>query len=202
MSTLRGASAVDVDSRRIRGVIVVVCVVVLAVLAGSLFIAGARKNAQIDSLRRNGVPVVVTVTGCRGLLGGSGSNDAGYVCRGTFTLRGRHHVDTIPGDLDRPPGTKVRAVTLSADPGLLATAHQLSTAHGSAKVFVLPSAVALVLLLALVLAAARLLIRRGPGPRRTARRFDPARPLVDREPKRFDPGASADSRDSCARPGP
>lgn len=170
MSTLRGAAVGDVDGRRVRGAVLIVCAVVLTVLAVSLFVAGARKNAQIDSLRRNGVPVVVTVTGCRGLLGGSGSNDAGHACRGAFTLRGHRHVDTIPGNLDRPPGTKVRAVTMAADPGLLATADQLSTEHGSARVFVLPSALALVLVL--LLAATRLLVRRGSRPRvvRSARR--------------------------------
>lgn len=142
----------EIDGRRVRTAITIACAIALAVLATSLFVAGARKNGQITSLQRRGVPVVVTVTSCMGLLGGSGSNAAGYVCRGGFTLSGHHYVDTIPGDGDRLAGSKVHAVTLASDPGLLATTSQLSTERASARVFLLPSVVALVLALAVALA--------------------------------------------------
>lgn len=166
VSTLRGAGVGEVDGRRVRRAVVIACALVLAVVAASLFVAGARKNDEITSLRRDGVPVVVTVTSCMGLLGGSGSNAAGYTCRGRFMLDGHRHVDTIPGDLDRPPGTKVHAVSLASDPGLLATADQLSTEHASARVYLLPSG--LVLVLAVAVAVGTFLVRRrssarGPG---------------------------------------
>jgi hypothetical protein len=144
------------DGPRIRLVLTIAGATVVVALAASLFIAGARKNGQITSLHRRGVPVVVTVKSCMGLLGGSGSNAAGYVCRGSFLLRGHRYVDTIPGDGDRLLGTKVQAVTLTSDPGLLATASQLSTERASARVFLLPSVLVLALTLGLVL----LLVRR------------------------------------------
>lgn len=153
----------DIDGRRIRGAVATTCAVLLAALAASLFIAGARKNAQITSLRRSGVPVIVTVTGCMGLLGGSGSNAAGYTCRGRFTLRGRTDVDTIPGDVDRPPGTTVRAITLAADPGLLATERELSAEHATASVFLLPSSLVAVLAVAAAFVLSRRRSRRTRG---------------------------------------
>lgn len=137
----------EVDRRRVQHVAAVACALVLAVVSASLFVADARKNAEIDNLRQHGVTVVVTVTGCLGLLGGSGSNAAGYTCRGNFTLDGRRHVVDIPGDVERPPGTTVRAVTVASDPGLLETVSQLSTEHVSTKVFVLPSVLVVVLVL-------------------------------------------------------
>ena len=83
----------------------------------ALYVAGARKNAQIADLRQHGVPVEVTITGCQGLLGGSGSNAAGYACRGTFTLDGRRDDEALPGNTLLSPGTKVRAVAVPGDPG-------------------------------------------------------------------------------------
>ena len=67
----------------------------LAVLAVAFTVAGVHHNSQIDRLRTQGVVVSVTVTGCQGQLGGSGSNVAGYSCRGTFTLDGRSHTVTV-----------------------------------------------------------------------------------------------------------
>lgn len=151
----------EIDGRRIRTAVVIAFTAVLAALAVSLFIAGARKNEQITRLQRSGIPVVVTVTGCRGLLGGSGSNAAGYSCRGSFILRDHRHVDAIPGDIDRRPGTTVHAVTVASDPGLLATTSQLSAEKASTGVFLLPSVLALVLALVVLFV---LLVRRRSRP--------------------------------------
>ncbi|MGH9100942.1 MAG: hypothetical protein ACRDV8_12030 [Acidimicrobiales bacterium] len=123
---------------------------------------------EIDGGRIRAVVViacagVVAVTGCTGLLGGSGSNAAGYTCRGAFALRGLRYVATIPGLRDRPPGTTVHAITLASDPGLLATASQLSTERASAKVFLLPL-LGVLMLVVVVPAAAILVARRRSGP--------------------------------------
>ncbi|MGA2035977.1 MAG: hypothetical protein ABSH04_00090, partial [Acidimicrobiales bacterium] len=69
--TLRGAS-VAVDARRVGRVVVGVCLVALAALVLVLFLAGIQKNAQINRLRKHGVAIDVTVSGCLGLMGGSG----------------------------------------------------------------------------------------------------------------------------------
>ncbi len=152
VSTLRGSSVREIDDRRVRVVLTITCTGALAVLAASLFVAGARKNAQITGLHRHGVPVVVTVTSCMGLLGGSGSNAAGYTCRGSFALHGHRYLDTIPGSRERPPGTTLHAVTLGSDPGLLTTTSQLASDRASAGVFLLPTVLVLVLVVAVVLA--------------------------------------------------
>ena len=132
---------------------VALCLIALATVVVILFVAGVDKNTEITRLRQQGVPVAVTVTGCHGLLGGSGSNDAGSSCSGTFVLDGRRYSGTIPGDTLRAPGTTIRLVTIESDPGLLATFHQVKSEHASWRVFILPT-VLLVVLAALVAVAA------------------------------------------------
>jgi hypothetical protein len=170
VATLRGAT-VDVDVRRVGRIALVLCLSALAAAAALLFVAGAHRNAQAARLDRSGVPVEITVTGCLGLLGGSGSNDAGYACRGTFGLGGRRYREVIPGAAFHPRGAVVRAVVVPSDPALLSTPGAARD-HPSASVYVLPSV--LVAVLASVLGA--LVIRRrrspaAPGP--------PAVPLAD-----------------------
>lgn len=145
---LRGAGVGDLDPGRLARFAVLLLVVVLVILVVVLYAAGTRKNAQVTKLRDHGVPVVVTVTGCRGELGGSGSNGAGYVCRGSYRLDGRRYVEPIPGDTLYQPGVTIRAVAVPGDPQLVAPAGTVADEHSSATVYVLPT-VLLVVLLAL-----------------------------------------------------
>jgi hypothetical protein len=170
VGTLRGAG-VEVDARRVGRVVVIASLVALAVLVVVLFAAGADKNAQITRLRQHGVRVEVTVSGCLGLLGGSGSNAAGYACNGTFTLDGHRYSDAIPGNTLYRPGTTVRAVTDPSDPGLLSTAAVVANEHPSSTVFILPACLLLVLAL-LVGAVLRRWRRtsRAPPPRQSVGR--------------------------------
>jgi hypothetical protein len=154
-TTLRGAG-VDVDARRVGRVFVAMALVALAVFTVVLFVAGAHQNDQITRLRHDGVRVSVTVTGCTGLLGGSGSNPVGFDCRGTFTLGGHRYTDAIPGNAQHLPGATLRGVTVRDDPGLFSTVGALSTQHPSARVFILPA----VLLVVLALAVGGLVLRR------------------------------------------
>jgi hypothetical protein len=50
------------------------------------FVSVANANARIDRLKAHGIPVVVTMGRCFGNLAGSGSNVAGFQCRGTYQL--------------------------------------------------------------------------------------------------------------------
>jgi hypothetical protein len=162
LTTLRGAG-VDVNVRRAGRVVVALCLVTLAVLVVVLFVAGVHKNDQINRLRAHGVPVTVTVSGCLGLLGGSGSNPAGYACRGTFTLDGHRYSEDIPGNVLRPPGTKVEAVAVPDNPPLLSTRHAVATDRASASVFIVPA----ILLAVLVVLAGAVLLRRRASRRTT-----------------------------------
>jgi hypothetical protein len=156
VTTLRGAG-VDVDVRRAGRVVVGVCLAALAVLVIVLFLAGAHKNAQINLLRQHGVVVAVRVSGCTGLLGGSGSNPVGYACTGTFPFDGHRYDEAIPGNKLYPPGAKIRAVAAPGDPPLLSTVGAVHSEHSSWRVFILPTL--LMVILALLVGA--LFLRRG-----------------------------------------
>jgi hypothetical protein len=153
---LRGAG-VSVDARRVRQVAIGIVLVTLAVLAIAFTIVGIHTNQQDDRLHHDGVPVTFTVTGCLGLLGGSGSNAAGYSCRGTYTLDGKHYSGVqLPGDSLHRPGSTVAALAVPGDPALVSPASIVATEHSSAGAFVLPVVLAVIL----VLLVALLLLRR------------------------------------------
>lgn len=146
----------DVDARRAGRLVVGVCLVALAVLVVVLFVAGANKNAQINNLRRHGAPVEITVTKCIGLLGGSGSNGAGYACTGTYTVGGRRYDEAIPGNALLVTGAKLRGVTVRGDPTLVSTVVAVTTERASWRVFIVPT----ILLIILVLLVGTLVLRR------------------------------------------
>jgi hypothetical protein len=167
VTTLRGAG-VDVDPRRARQLVLAGCLAALAITAVILLIAGIQKNAQANRLRHHGVAVSVTVTGCSGLLGGSGSNGAGYACKGTYTFHGRRYQQSIPGNGLHQAGSVIRGVIVADDPGLLSTPDMIARQPASGSVFVVPAVLFGVLAAALV--AVAVLRRRGghsveaPGP--------------------------------------
>ena len=120
-------------------VVVALCLVALAVLVVVLFVAGVHKNAQINRLRHHGVAVTVTVSGCLGLFGGSGSNPAGYACQGTFTLDGHRYSEDIPGNVLRLRGRRSEPWPCPATPRSCRRAHAVATERASASVFVVPA---------------------------------------------------------------
>jgi hypothetical protein len=163
---------VDVDVRRVGRVVVGVCLVAVAVVAVVLFVAGAHKNSQINLLRRHGVPVEATVSRCLGLLGGSGSNAAGYTCKGTFTIDGHRYNEVIPGNTLYPPGARIRAVAVPGNPPLLSTTRAVESEQASWRVFILPT----VLLAVLVLLVTALALRRRRGPEHSGGAEHPSLP--------------------------
>jgi hypothetical protein len=120
-------------------------------------VVGEHKNAQIDELHDQGVPVTFTVDRCIGLLGGSGTNAAGYACTGSYELGGRRYHESLPGYAYHAPGATVHAVAVPDDPTLVSTAAIVRTDRASARVYILPGVLfaALVALLAVVLLAWR-----------------------------------------------
>jgi hypothetical protein len=154
-----------VDPRRAAQVAIALCWATLAVLVVVFFLIGLHKNYQINSLRQHGVVVEDRVTGCTGLLGGSGSNAAGYRCRGTFTVDGHIYTEEIPGTVLRAPGSVVAAVADPTQPGLMTTVSALADEHASASVFIAPA----ILLALLVLLTTAVGLRLRSGGRRPAR---------------------------------
>ena len=127
--------------------------IALTVTIVVLFAVGVHKNSQIDGLRDHGVRAVDTVGACTGLLGGSGSNGAGYSCWGTYTVDGRSYRENIPGNSLYPTGSKLTIVADGEQPGLMTTVSELRSEHASAEVFLVPA----ILLAALAALAAVLL---------------------------------------------
>jgi len=98
------------------------------------------------------------VSGCTGLLGGSGSNGAGYACRGTYSFDGHRYRQSIPGDGLLHSGTVIRGVIVPDDPGLLSTPALVADQQSSWRVFIVPAV--LFAVVAVTLAAVGLSRRR------------------------------------------
>jgi len=162
---LRGAG-VSVDARRVGQVAIGIVLVTLLVLTVVFTLVGIHTNQQDDRLHNDGVPVTFTVAGCLGLLGGSGSNAAGYSCHGTYQLDGKTYAEQLPGDSFHRPGSTVPAIAVPGDPALVSPASIVATEHSSAGVFVLP-VVLFVVLLALVALLVVLRRRQGAEPAET-----------------------------------
>jgi hypothetical protein len=161
VGTLRGAG-VNVDTRRAAQAAAVVGLVAVAVVAVVLFAAGYQKNAQITNLKTHGVAVDATVADCIGLLGGSGSNDAGYNCTARYAFDGRNYAEGIPGNGQLlTAGSTVKGVVASDDPALFSTPATLAGEHTSARVYLAPSILAG---LVLVLSAGWVVVRRRARP--------------------------------------
>ena len=156
VTTLRGAS-VDVDPRRAGQLVLGVALLALAVVAVVLLVAGIQKNSQADALQHQGVAVDVTVSGCSGLLGGSGSNGAGYLCKGSYTFDGRRYERDIPGNSLLVAGTVIGGVVTRDDPGLLSTPAMVAAQQASWRVYLAPAVLFAVLAVAVLTLA---LVRR------------------------------------------
>jgi hypothetical protein len=163
---------VDVDPHRAAQLVVGACLVGLTVVAVVLLVSGIQKNAHVASLHDHGVPVSVTVSGCLGLLGGSGSNAAGYACKGTYTYDGHRYRQAIPGDTLLHAGTVIRGVIVPSDPRLLSTPAAVAAQHSSGRVYIAPA----VLFGILVVASGALLLARRHRRVTTSTRGQPSDP--------------------------
>ena len=113
VGTLRGATVSFNPRRLVQGALGLV-MVTLAVTAIVLTVAGIHSNDQINRLQTQGQPVTVTVTGCLGLLGGSGSNAAGYSCGAATSWMATYTRSQCPV---RPSTDRARRCPRSPSPG-------------------------------------------------------------------------------------
>jgi hypothetical protein len=128
-----------VDARRAGRVVVGLILATLATLGIVFIVVGVTKNAQINELKNHGVPVTFVVSKCLGLLGGSGSNAAGYSCQGGYTIDGHRYFENLPGSSNYAPGARVKAISVQSDPALLSTPDIVRSERASASVFILPA---------------------------------------------------------------
>jgi hypothetical protein len=141
VGTLRGAG-VNVDTRLAARVAGLVGLSVIAVVSVVLFVAGHQKNSQIASLQSHGVAIEAKVSSCVGLLGGSGSNGAGYNCTASYDYGGRQYSQGIPGNELLATGSTIKGIVASDDPALFSTPASLAGEHTSARVYLAPAILA------------------------------------------------------------
>lgn len=144
VGALRGA-AVDADPRTVARTLLVIALAALAAVIAVLAVAGIRKDEQITELRDHGAAVTISVRSCRGELGGSGSNVAGYTCVGTYRFLGSSYTVTIPGDVMRAPGSRLLGVASREDPSLFTLSSALRHEQASWRVFLAPLLLSLLL---------------------------------------------------------
>ncbi len=148
---IRGGGGVRLDGRRVAGYLLAFLLLILAVLTVLFTLIGAHNNSRATSLQRRGVPVQVVVTGCVALASGTGITQAGFTCRGSYTLAGRHYNEPIGGTAQfLAVGQQVSGVAVSDEPAVLYTATSARTTHPTWTVYVTP-AVLFVLLVAVEL---------------------------------------------------
>jgi hypothetical protein len=96
----------------------------LGLLAATVILAIAAydQNNHRTELKRHGVAVQATVTGCLGLASGSGATIYSYSCRARYDLQGRTYEAVIKGTNSLyPVGQTLSAVAVPGRPSLLST---------------------------------------------------------------------------------
>jgi len=149
VATLRGPAAVSVG-RTFWLVAGAIGLLVFGVALVVSLLSVANDNARIDRMKADGIPVMVTVTGCNGNLGGSGSNGAGYTCRGTYSIGHTSYHEQI-GSMTTfaATGTPVPGVVDPSHLGSVVLASAVTSSQSSTWAYLRPGllAVALVILL-------------------------------------------------------
>ena len=95
------------------------------------------------------------MTGCVALASGTGITEAGFNCKGSYTLAGNHYPEPIGGNAELlAVGQKVAGVAVRDEPAVLYSAASVAKMHSTWTVYLTPAA------LLLVLVGAELLRRR------------------------------------------
>ena len=158
-ASLRGATSPGV-ARRKWLIAAAACLVLAALAVAASAISAGRDNARIDRLKNHGITVTVTVSACRGNLGGSGSNVVDYTCRGTYRVAGETYHEVIASlSRSRPSGSTVRGIVDPSQHSYVVLASALDGTSSSLAVFVIPALLATGLL-AVAWALLRLVRRR------------------------------------------
>lgn len=129
---IRAGGGVQLNPRRLAGVLVWLLVATLAGLAVYFAVAGARQNSQLKALRDKGVAVQATVTGCHSISSGVGMGIEYWQCTGSYSLGGRSFAGVINGSRKLlEMGTQVQAVAVAGRPDLLSTVSSVGRARGA-----------------------------------------------------------------------
>jgi hypothetical protein len=151
-SYIRGGGGAHIGGRRVARFVVGFGILILAALTVIFLVAAIDHNSRFRQLEAHGVAVDVTVTGCVGMASGTGITEAGFKCRGTFTLGNHAYNEVIGGTADlQAVGQKLPAVVVPGDPSILYTARAVANTRTSWAVYITPTALLLVLIAAALL---------------------------------------------------
>ena len=163
VASLRGATANGVGRRTKLAFASLGLAVLLVVLVVS-FLSVANDHARTERLKEHGVGVGVTVTNCTGNIGGSGSNGAGFTCRGTYALGGERFHERIGAKTTfSAPGTVLRGVVDPSHHGTVVLASAVKASSTSSWAYATLAILSLIYL-SLVVAFVRA-VRRVDAPR-------------------------------------
>jgi hypothetical protein len=120
-------------------VLVAVTLVGLIALAGALTASVTGQNSRLSTLRNQGVPVQMTVTGCVAITSGIGMGVKYWECRGSYTLGGHTYNEVIGASRAHlPVGQQVSAIAVPGHPALVSTSTNVSQRHSSFTPYVTP----------------------------------------------------------------
>lgn len=143
VAALRGAR-VSHARRRYVDVLVAVSMLCAAALIAVGVASALADRARTQRLVEHGIPVAVTVTQCRGVLAGSGSNGASYACFGTYQLGARTYTESIASMTTfAATGTVVEAVADPARHSSIVLASSLRSASPALRPLVVWAALGL-----------------------------------------------------------
>lgn len=154
VASLRGAQAASLG-RQFWLRAATVGLVIFAVAIALSFASTLNDHSRLARMKANGIPVTVTISNCVGNMGGSGSNVAGYVCRGTYAIDGVKFSEIISSMTTfASPGSGVPAIADPSQHGYIALASAIRHASSSSTAFLV-----LIALIAVFVLLATLLLR-------------------------------------------
>ncbi len=138
-TTSRRGAVARGGHRRVRRAVLSTGVALAAALIATSLVSAGRDVARIDRLKSHGIMVTVTVSDCRGNLGGSGSNVVDYTCHGTYRVHATAYHEVI-GSLTslRPAGATVRGVVDPSQHGYVVLASALGHSASPVRTLLIP----------------------------------------------------------------
>jgi hypothetical protein len=155
---VRGGAGLPASTGRVLRVALYAIVISLVGVTIGLGIVGAHHQSRSQRLRAHGVPVTITVTGCLGLVSGTGITPSNYICHGSFTLDGHHYDEVIHGSPTvLRTGQRLAGVDDAGSPSDLTLAGKAGSAQSTWQIYAntIYSGIALLLLAALTIWVSR-----------------------------------------------
>jgi hypothetical protein len=127
-SYVRGGAGFEVSGGTVLRAAAVTVLAALLATAVALFVGAAHGSSVRSTLKHRGVTVTATVTGCLGLVGGTGVVPTSFECHAAVRLNGHRYVDELRGTSSRfEVDQAVPAVIDPEHPSVLYTAASVAS---------------------------------------------------------------------------